>query len=129
MSTKDCDTCVEKLGACKAIVNVKSEPETKANRRRYIDPKAGRALEILGHAIEYLTDEFVQEGGSPCPHDPQLEAIQLLMARNREIYFACPLIPALQERFRAFVRAIFFRVPRNYERGMVERPARPILKS
>jgi len=28
-------------------------------RQRQITPQAGRALEILGHAIEYLTDEFV----------------------------------------------------------------------
>ena len=95
-------------GVAVPVVAVISESETKANRRRYIDQQAGRALEILGHAIEYLADEFVHEGASPCARDPRVEAIQLLMARNREIYFDCPVIPTLQDRFRAFVRAIFF---------------------
>ena len=33
----------------------------RAYRRRRISPQAGHALEILGHAIEYLTDEFVTQ--------------------------------------------------------------------
>ena len=32
----------------------------------------------------------------------QLEAVQLLMARNREIYLACPEIPTFRERCNAF---------------------------
>ena len=74
------------------------------NRRRHITPQAGRALEILGHAIEYLTDEFVHEGGSLSARHPQLEAVQLLMALNRQIYFSCPEVPTLSERLRAFLR-------------------------
>ncbi len=35
-------------------------------RRRRISPQAGHALEILGHAIEYLADEYVHQAG-PCP--------------------------------------------------------------
>ena len=34
-------------------------PRVRTHRRR-ITPQAGRALDILAHAIEYLTDEFVQ---------------------------------------------------------------------
>ena len=77
--------------------------EPRALQRR-ISPDAGRALEKLGHAIEYLTDEFVHAGGSLAIHDPQLEAVQLLMAINREIYFSCPVVPGLAERLRAFLR-------------------------
>ncbi len=73
-----------------------------AYRRRRIDPRSGHALEILGHAIEYLTDEFVHHGGSLSLPNAQLEAVQLLMARNREIYFACPEIPTFRERCNAF---------------------------
>lgn len=73
-------------------------------RRRRISPQAGHALEILGHAIEYLTDEFVHQGGSFSAHNAQLQAVQLLMARNREVYFACPEIPSLGERFLARLR-------------------------
>jgi len=74
-----------------------------AKQRRRIDPKAGHALEILGHAIEYLADEFVHEGGSFSPHNGQLEAVRMLMALNRQIYFECPVVPSLSERFLAFV--------------------------
>ncbi len=72
-------------------------------RRRRIAPQAGRALEILGHAIEYLSDEFAHEGGSLSAHNAQVEAVQLLMSLNREIYFACPEIPSVGERWRAMV--------------------------
>ena len=68
------------------------------NRRRRISPEAGHALEILGHAIEYLADEYVHEGRSFCANDGQLQAIQLLMAVNRQVYFECPEVPPLGRR-------------------------------
>jgi hypothetical protein len=74
----------------------------RAHRRR-IAPEAGRALEILGHAIEYLSDEFAHAGGSLSAHDAQVEAVQLLMAINRKVYFACPEIPSIGERWRALL--------------------------
>lgn len=70
----------------------------RVNRRRRISPQAGHALEILGHAIEYLTDEFVHEGGTFSRHNSQLQAVQLLMAVNRQVYFECPEIPPLSKR-------------------------------
>lgn len=74
------------------------------NRRRHITPQAGRALEILGHAIEYLTDEFVEQGCSLSTDKGQLDAVQLLMTLNRQVYFECPEVPSLAERLRAFLR-------------------------
>ncbi len=82
------------------LAPVVTASEVRSCRRRRISPHAGHALEILGHAIEYLTDEYVHEGGLFSVHDPRLEAIQLLMARNREIYFACPELPTLGQRVR-----------------------------
>jgi hypothetical protein len=73
-------------------------------RRRHITEQAGRALEILGHAIEYLTDEFVEQGCSPSADKGQLDAVQLLMALNRQVYFECPEVSSLGERLRAFLR-------------------------
>jgi hypothetical protein len=67
-------------------------------RRRRIDRSSGRALEILGHAIEYLTDEFGQNGCMSSSDKGPLDAVQLLMAVNREIYFECPEIPTIGER-------------------------------
>jgi len=72
-------------------------------RRRRISPQAGHALEILGHAIEYLSDEFVHEGAQICPQDGRLEAVQLLMGINRQIYFACPEAPSMGARWRSLL--------------------------
>ena len=69
--------------------------------RRRISAQAGRALEILGHAIDYLADEYVHEGGSFSAHDGQVEAVQLLMAVNRQIYLDCPVRPTMADRVRA----------------------------
>jgi hypothetical protein len=79
---------------------VAATPE-KTNRRRHITPEAGHAIEILGHAIEYLTDEYVLEAREISAHDPQVQAIQMLMALNRQIYYACPVEPTFKERLRA----------------------------
>ena len=74
-----------------------------ALRRRRISPEAGRALEILGHAIEYLTDEFVHVGGSFSAQDGRVGAVQLLMAVNRQVYFSCPEAPSLGARWRSLL--------------------------
>src|SRR5579862_3875582 len=93
--------------------------EFRAHRRRQISQPAGRALEILGHAIEYLADEYVHEGGSISARDPRVEAVQLLMARNREVYFACPEVPTVAERVLGWAqrhsRFLFHRTPRQLE--------------
>ncbi len=78
-------------------------------RRRRITPRAGHALEKLGHAIEYLTDEFLYEttAFSACnfsAKNPQLEAVQLLMTLNRQVYYECPETPSLGERLRSILR-------------------------
>jgi hypothetical protein len=83
---------------------VTSASGVRTNRRRQISPQAGHALELLGHAIEYLADEFVHEGGSFSAHNAQLEAVQLLMACNRKVYYSCPEIRSLRERCGMFVR-------------------------
>ena len=75
-----------------------------SNRRRSIDPASGRALEILGHAIDYLTDELGHGGGPAVADNPQIEAIQLLMGLNRQIYMQCPEVKTFGERFRSLLR-------------------------
>ena len=71
----------------------KAKPMSGKTRRRSIDPATGRALVILGHAIEYLTDEFIHEGGSFTDNRGQVDAIQLLIKLNREMYMECPEAP------------------------------------
>ena len=73
----------------------------RANRRRRFTPQAGRALELLAHAIEYLTDEFVHQGLAYSSKNAQLEAVQLLMSLNRQVYFECPEVPSFWERMSA----------------------------
>jgi hypothetical protein len=86
-----------------ATVPAASATLAHANRRRRISPQAGYALDILGHAIEYLTDEFVHESHAFASQNAQLEAVQLLMSLNRQIYFECPEVPTLAERWRALL--------------------------
>ena len=74
--------------------------QTLPKRPRHITPQAGRALEILGHAIEYLTDEWVHEGGPLSAGNDRILAVQLLMALNRQVYFECPEALTFGDRFR-----------------------------
>lgn len=72
--------------------------------RRHISYKTARTLEILAHAIEYLTnDYFYQESGDSPVDDARLKAVQLLMTLNREVYLACPRVPTLRERWHSFL--------------------------
>lgn len=80
------------------------KPLAPRHRRRHIDPASGCALEILGHAIEYLTDELVHNSEVILADDPRVQAIQLLMTLNRQIYFSCPVVPTFGERCRSFLR-------------------------
>jgi hypothetical protein len=77
--------------------------QVRPAHRRRITPQAGHALEILGHAIEYLTDEFVHEGASFSAENERVQAVQLLMALNRQVYFECPEVPSLRDRCRAIL--------------------------
>jgi len=86
-----------------ASVPAISVPVARASQRRKITPQAGRALERLAHAIEYLTDEFVNQDLAFSARNAQLEAVQLLMAFNRQVYFECPEVPSFGERCRALL--------------------------
>ena len=59
--------------------------------RRRLSPEGGRALEILGHAIEYLADEYANDLTDKGPlgsADPRVAAIQILKGLNRAIYYS-----------------------------------------
>ena len=72
-------------------------------RRRRFSPQTGHALQILGRAIEYLSDEVAHQGVPVSADDPRLEAVKLLMALNHEVYFSCPEVPTLAERVRGWL--------------------------
>ncbi|MGA3012106.1 MAG: hypothetical protein ABSD72_17760 [Terracidiphilus sp.] len=77
----------------------------RSNRRRTVTPLAARALQILGHAIEYLTDDFVSQGLTYSSGTDQLEAVRILMALNRQVYNECPEIPSFGKCCRALLRS------------------------
>jgi hypothetical protein len=88
---------------CTSALELSPTTEVPPHRRRHIRSEARRALEILGHAIEYLADEYLHDEGSTISaNDGRLLAIQVLMSANREIYFSCPEVPSLKERVRTF---------------------------
>ena len=69
------------------MASTTSNPEDSHHR---ITPQAGRALEKLGHAIEYLSDDLAFRGISKKADPAAYEAIEILMALNLEIYYECP---------------------------------------
>jgi hypothetical protein len=76
----------------------------QTKRRRRVSPEAGRGIEILGHAIDYLMDEYLTGPGCISAGDDELEAVQMLMALNRQIYFSCPVVKTLKERWILFLQ-------------------------
>lgn len=79
------------------LVKEMETPGAGQKKRRKIAPKTAKALVILGHAIEYLGEEFLYAASGDGANLGQLEAIQLLMAKNRDIYMACPEVPTFSQ--------------------------------
>jgi hypothetical protein len=66
-------------------------PSKAPSIRRTLSRESGHALEMLGHAIEYLADEYaadVEHTGPLGNADPRVEAIQILKQLNRSVYFS-----------------------------------------
>lgn len=98
-------------GECRTrttMVNlIDAVPAAAATRgtRRQITPRAGRALEILAHALEYLSDECAVSAAAAPPLEDRLEAIELLKSLNRRVYLECAEIP--RAGVRSFLRRCF----------------------
>jgi hypothetical protein len=87
-----------------ALIAETEASQPRGSGRRRISPKAGRALEILSHAIEYLADEYVHRGKTFSAEDPEVQAVKILMALNRQIYFEYPVLPSFAQRLRGWLR-------------------------
>ena len=71
--------------------------------RRQLSRESAQALEILGHAIEYLADEYAVDTADKGPlgnADPRIAAIQTLKSLNRAIYFSGAEVPPVWQRIR-----------------------------
>ena len=77
--------------------------------RRQLSRESSRALEILGHAIEYLADEYAVDTapkGALGSADPRVEAIQVLKALNRSIYFSAHEVEPVFRRIRRWLLGV-----------------------
>ncbi len=75
----------------------------RAARRRKVSAEAGRAMEMLGHAVEYLADEFslecmTRQNDIAAGMHPRVVAIEILKKCSRVVYLSCPEVPTLGER-------------------------------
>ena len=71
--------------------------------RRALSRESARGLEILGHAIEYLADEYAVDPADKGPlgnADPRIAAIQTLKGLNRAIYFSGAEVQPVWRRIR-----------------------------
>ena len=80
-----------------------SQPEVSRARPAYVrrrgSSEQGRALETLGHAVEYLVDSRMRF------NDPQAaagerDAIEILMRLNRAVFSECPEVIPFGRRVR-----------------------------
>ena len=76
-------------------------PADRAIRRRGTQEQ-GRALETLGHSVEYLVDSRLFHSGDHNRHDEQ-EAVQILMRMSRAVFAECPEVVSLQRRLGRWV--------------------------
>ena len=75
--------------------------------RRKITPQAGKAIEMLAHALEYLSDECRDSELADPFWRARIAAVELLMALNRDIYMECPAMPTAGARCRELLRRCF----------------------
>lgn len=84
---------------------------TKRKMRRVISREQGRALETIGHAVDYLNDVHLSEGpenellNDVCPIT---EAVQILVSLHMQLLSSLPLVEPLSQRL---WNAIFRRHP------------------
>jgi hypothetical protein len=75
------------------------KPRGKMIRRRSTREQ-GRALEVLGHAVEYLVDSRLRLVTQT--HCDDL-AVQMLMRLNREVFAECAEVVSLKRRLRGWL--------------------------
>ena len=97
------------LAAYAAETTREAEPAQRSRRvRRRGSREQGRALETLGHAVEYLVDSqlFSQRDTDP---RSEHEAIKLLMQASRTVFCECPEVVSLRKRVGRWLSARWLR--------------------
>ena len=89
-----------------------AQPEARRARPAYIrrrgSSEQGRALETLGHAVEYLVDSRMYFS-DPQAAASEREAIEILMRLNRTVFSECPEVIPFGRRVRQWFVAHFVR--------------------
>lgn len=79
------------------------EPSPANSRmRRKITREQGCALEVIGHAVDYLNDSYLYEGADDEIIDfsgPSMDAVRILISAQRQILSSLPLSEPLPLRF------------------------------
>jgi hypothetical protein len=70
--------------------------------RRRSSVQQGRALEILGHAVEYLIDSRMFLVDQPATR-ADAEATQILMLLSREVFFECAAVVPPARRLKLWI--------------------------
>jgi hypothetical protein len=86
--------------------NVPAPCRSRQPTRRRGTLEQGRALEALGHAVEYLVDSRLFHAGELNPVDEH-EAVQILMRLSRAVFAECPEVVSLRRRMRQWVAQRF----------------------
>lgn len=83
-------------------VTSKRSPLLFMPERRRPTAEQGRALEMLGHALDYLVDSRMasEEEGSPLADQ---DAVRLISWCSRELFAACPEVPHVAVRMRRWL--------------------------
>ncbi len=88
--------------------NAVPQPEVRRVRPAYVrrrgSSEQGRALETLGHAVEYLVDSRMR-CGNPHTAAGERDAIEILMRLNRAVFSECPEIVPFGRRMRQWFTA------------------------
>ena len=80
--------------------------------RRRGSSEQGRALETLGHAVEYLVDSRLRFNDSQAAAGER-EAIEILMRLNRAVFSECPEVVPFSRRVRQWIFARASRVQKS----------------
>jgi hypothetical protein len=76
-------------------------PPQRRGLRRIISREQGCALEMIGHAVDYLNDCYLHEGAEDEIIDfrgPTMEAIQILISIQRQVLHSLPLTEPFTQR-------------------------------
>jgi hypothetical protein len=86
-----------------ALGPIRLAPSPAPFVRRRLSRESAQGLEILGHAIEYLADEYAVDPADKGPlgnADPRIAAMQTLKSLNRAVYFSGAEVQPVWQRIR-----------------------------